>query len=172
MCWVGGLSPAFAQHFGSLGLTVRPITTGGVRRTAVDIPVIEIRVPVKNLPLSATVHTSTTWVWGGGFKHSSVDTSIGGGLRWQPIRHVAVFAQGHVGTFIFNSYTLLGNVGLDIEIPVGDKRVILGAEYFSRRVRELAGFYDGQWRASGKGIGFRVAFDPGFRPPPRRSPRK
>ena len=56
------------------------------------------------------------------------------------------------------SYTLMANVGIDVNIPVGESTfLVVGAEYFNRRVRELAGFIDGeQWYISGDGIGFRL----------------
>ena len=80
----------------------------------------------------------------------SLVPTFGPGLRWYPVRFISLYSQGRLGT-------LMANVGIDVNIPVGESAVlVVGAEYFDRRVRELAGFIDGeQWYISGDGIGFR-----------------
>ena len=99
--------------------------------------------------------------------------TVGPGLRWYPVRFISLYSQGRLGTLTFSSYTLMANVGIDVNIPVGESAVlvvgaeyfpvgesavlVVGAEYFNRRVRELAGLIDGeQWYISGDGIGFRL----------------
>ena len=88
----------------------------------------------------------------------SLVPTVGPGLRWYPGRFISLYSQGRLGTLTFSSYTLMANVGIDVNIPVGESAaLVVGAEYFNRRVRELAGFIDGeQWYISGDGVGFRL----------------
>ena len=131
-----------------------PIPVDG-RYWFADIPMAENMFPIVDDRLFVT--TNLNFTFGTSPDFSFVPT-VGPGLRWYPVRFISLYSQGRLGTLTFSSYTLLANVGIDVNIPVGESAVlVVGAEYFNRRVRELAGFIDGeQWYISGDGIGFRL----------------
>ena len=55
--------------------------------------------------------------------------TVGPGLRWYPVRFISLYSQGRLGTLTFSSYTLMANVGIDVNIPVGESAVlVVGAE--------------------------------------------
>ena len=106
-----------------------------------------------------------TFSWGirGGFSHNA---SIGIGLRWSPVEYISLYAQTHVGTFLFTNRTHLRHVGFDINIPrystsssgriARDRYLVIGVEYFDRRAVKWAGYLEGpQWYASGRGVAIR-----------------
>ena len=139
-----------------LGTTIRPIASDGKEYWLVEIPMVEGDIPIRGEHLSVTLDGGMTWGTKGGF---SVESTVGGGLRWSPSRFFDVYTQGHFGTFLFNNYTLLGTVGVEVNVPAGESASLgLGVEYFGRRNRELAGFITKpQWYASGRGVGVRVS---------------
>ena len=120
-----------------------------------DIPMAENQFPIVDDRLFVTTNLNLTF---GTSPDFSLVPTVGPGLRWYPVRFISLYSQGRLGTLTFSSYTLMANVGIDVNIPVGESAaLVVGAEYFNRRVRELAGFIDGeQWYISGDGMGFRL----------------
>jgi hypothetical protein len=142
---------------GVLGTTIRRIDHGGKTFWLAEIPMLELEFPIAEDRVAGFLSLGTTWGTKGGF---SVEWTTGGGLRWRPNRVFAVHASGQFGTFVFNNYTLLGVAGFEVYFPLGDSiDLAVGAEYFNRRNRELAGFISKpQWYVSGDGVGARVGF--------------
>ena len=151
---------ASAQVLGRIGTTVYPITDEGTDYVLADIPRFEAVVGGTG-PLTGSLDLGITWGVRGGV---TLDPFLGNTLRWQPFRGLSLFAHGRAGTLLLNNVTVLGSVGLDLEIPIGGGRtVLLGGEYFNRLVKKVGGFLDGpKWYVSGDGLGIRLGF--GFSP--------
>jgi len=146
-----------------VGTTVRTITFEDKEYVLADVPMFEGAVGGTGKYM-LTLDLGITWGVKGG---TSADPYFGDALRWYPVPHIGLFAQGRIGTLLFNNITVLGSTGVDVEIPIGARRrVIIGMEYFNRLVTKVGGFLDGdQWYASGDGLGIRIAL--GFVPDPK-----
>jgi hypothetical protein len=151
---------ASAQVPARIGTTIYPITHEGTEYILADIPSFEGAVGGTG-PLTGSLDLGITWGVRGGV---TLDPFLGNTLRWNPFRGLSLFAHGRAGTLLLNNVTVLGSVGLDLEIPLGGRRtLVLGGEYFNRLVKEVGGFLDSpKWYVSGDGLGIRVAF--GFSP--------
>jgi hypothetical protein len=153
---------ASAQVLARIGTTVYPITHEETEYVLADIPSFEGAVGGTG-PLTGSLDLGITWGVRGGV---TLDPFLGNTLRWHPFNGVSLFAHGRAGTLLLNNVTVLGSVGLDLEIPIGGGRtILLGAEYFNRLVKKIGGFLDSpKWYVSGDGLGLRIGF--GFSPDP------
>jgi len=168
-CWWGWTSsvhagtPVGGYFANTIGASVRSFTQAGHDYVIVDAPSFDMQLRVSGKQVFVTVPLALSWGVKGGFSHNA---SIGIGLRWSPVDYVSVYAQTHVGTFLFTNRTHLRHVGIDINIPryslssMGsikrDRYLVIGVEYFDRSVVKWAGYMDGpQWYASGRGIAIR-----------------
>ena len=168
-CWWGWTSsvhagtPVGGYLASTIGASVRSFAQGR-DYVIVDAPSFDVQLRVSDKQVFVTVPVALSWGVKGGFSHNA---SIGIGLRWSPVDYVSVYAQTHVGTFLFTNRTHLRHVGIDINIPryslssMGsisrDKYLVFGVEYFDRSVVKWAGYMDGpQWYASGRGMAIRL----------------
>jgi hypothetical protein len=168
-CWWGWTSAAGAgtpvggNLANTIGAAVRSFDQAGQHYVIVDAPAFDVQMRLSDKQVFVTMPLTLSWGIRGGFSHNA---SIGIGLRWSPVNYVSVYAQTHIGTFLFTNRTHLRHVGIDINIPrysvssTGavrrDKYLVFGVEYFNRSVVRWAGFMDGpQWYASGRGIAIR-----------------
>ena len=168
-CWwgwtvpAGGEKPVGGNAAGSSMVAVRPFTEAGRDYMIVDAPAFESHLRLSD-GVYLTVPVTFSWGVRGGFSHNA---SIGIGLRWSPVEYVSLYAQTHVGTFLFTNRTHLRHVGVDVNVPryftsdvsgtvSRSEYLILGVEYFDRSAVKWAGFMDGpQWYASGRGVAVR-----------------
>jgi hypothetical protein len=86
------------------------------------------------------------------------------GLRFYPFgKHMSAFARGGWSTFIFNKSKLTGEVGGDVDIPIGgndDAKVYisLGGSYFAQKIYHLGDFIEAdKWRMSSDGYAVRCS---------------
>jgi len=120
---------------------------------------------VSDRPVFVSIPLALTWGVKGGF---SADASIGIGMSWSPSKYVSTSARISGGTFLFNHWTHLQTVGVDLNVPISrmvfaeglsrqNKFLVVGVEYFHRDVSTLIGFLSGpQWYTSGHGLAVRV----------------
>ena len=168
-CWwgwtdrKGGDLPVGGIAAGTTMVAVRSFTEAGRDYVIVDAPAFETHMRLSD-GVYLTIPITFSWGVKGGFSHNA---SIGAGLRWSPVEYVSLYAQTHVGTFLFTNRTLSHHIGVDVNIPrystsptagnvSRNEYLVFGVDVFTRSAVEWAGYMDGpQWYASGRGVAVR-----------------
>lgn len=141
---------------GTIGTTVRFMELHDTSFVAAEIPLATVSYPVAD----RFFYVTFGWHAGWGLSRFYVDDTISLGAQWYPVgRILSVYGNGHVGSFLFNNLTFMAGAGADLEIPVSRSAwIVVGAETFTRKVSELAGFIEkDQWYLTSKGSAVRVA---------------
>ena len=147
------------------GASVRAFSSAGEDYVVIDVPKFEGMIRFGEKPIFLTIPVAFSWGVKGGF---TSEMSVGVGLSWSPSKYISARVQHRLGTFFFNHGAYQPSVGLDLHIPIRretfadgvtrqSKYLVIGVEYFYRKVYKWAGFLDGkQWYASGHGVAVRV----------------
>lgn len=117
----------------SLGITFRQLELGDFK--IVDFPFIEARIPLGTDVVRLGYGGHLMW----GLTDFFVEWTYAGGIHVYPFgQFFSLNTTGRLGTSLFDNFTYMGSIGINLEIPFGrDLVVSLGAEYFYRNSRDL-----------------------------------